>query len=43
MESQGIIVKVRCLGIFSFLFNLVHLAYVWTIFALSLKKDALSQ
>lgn len=28
MESQGIIVKVRCLGIFSFLFNLMHLACV---------------
>jgi hypothetical protein len=33
MESQGIIVKVRCLGIFSSLFNLMHLASVWTIFA----------
>lgn len=28
MESQGIIVKVRCLGIFSFLFGLMHLACV---------------
>jgi hypothetical protein len=28
MESQGIIVKVRCLGIFSSLFNLMHLASV---------------
>lgn len=32
MESQGIIVKVRCLGIFHFLFNLMHLAYFLTLF-----------